>query len=66
MSEWFRSDREKLSDELRALVAWDKIHRWVVLGVFVSASGKWHDDHTDEPFHPQPTHYMPLPEPPKP
>lgn len=62
MSKWQKTEGVDFQDDLRALLSWENIHRWVVIGVFVESSGKWHDDHTDQPFWPQPTHFMYLPD----
>jgi hypothetical protein len=54
---------------VRVLLSWDNPNAWVQIGFW---SGEYHgvqawcDDYNEKDFIPQPTHWMPLPTPPKP
>jgi hypothetical protein len=52
-------------DGFRAVLAWAGSDNWVVTGFWsLGYHGLWCDEATEDDFVPQPTHWMPIPQPP--
>lgn len=67
MTEWQPIETAPKIEGDRLLVAWPNRQAWVTIGFWSDeyhGLKAWADDMTENPFVPQPTHWMPLPAPP--